>query len=101
MMHVMFKMLNSIINNAVESVEPAAPQSRVKHSTTEPLRSCNNNCQYFFTEIWHADRGTINMKHCRDMQAHSILSFTLDPWVKGQTFFLKVVSAYQINWNGA
>ena len=33
-------------------LEPSAPQSRVKHSTTEPLRSCQ----------WESDKSQLDIK---------------------------------------
>ena len=36
-----------------ERLEPAAPRSRVKHSTTEPLRSERHKCVPISVDIYH------------------------------------------------
>ena len=72
-------------------LEPAAPRSRVKHSTTEPLRSRTNFDQYIKTQTYNgheykilvlialsSNEGSCETVQCADSPEPSLLAYTND-----------------------
>ena len=68
-------------HNAVTLVrlEPAAPRSRVKHSTNEPLRSqhiryANALCMYVHVHVYLYITCILRLVNCADFQANRTVS---------------------------